>query len=227
MPFNISLVLDSIGLIKKDLQTFSSLEELDLFTSNYSTPLELRKEYEYDILNYLDENQNYLEKSRFKRGRICITYYDEQNNIRFFPIIYKNNNILLDSNLSFKLISNALVEDSVLKEIFINKKYLLSNNEKDLLKLYFMYKNIKYKKLFLNDFLMRIKKSKNLYLYLRSLFKVCNLLERNSYKETNKESEIDILSNDLYFEQLVLNQDYDNLYRYYDLDYIEKNLVKK
>ena len=46
MQFNISIVLDKDGFIKKDLAIFSSLQELDNYTINFANSIDIRKKYD-------------------------------------------------------------------------------------------------------------------------------------------------------------------------------------
>ena len=93
---SISLVLGDANIRKKDLITFPSLEELDSYTISFSNSSEIRNKYSKEIQEYLRKNIIYLTNQKQKEGRIVITYLDNYNNIRYFPIIYSNEQELLN-----------------------------------------------------------------------------------------------------------------------------------
>ena len=175
---SISLVLGDANIRKKDLITFPSLEELDLYTISFRDSIEFRNIYSNEIQEYLRKNMIYLNRQKQKEGRIVITYLDNNNNIRYFPIIYYNEKELLNIDETLKIINDKLTDDNILKDILIRKSYMLSHNEKDLLNIYFNTNNIKYKNDFILFFINRLNSSKNKYLYVRSLLNVCKLMDK-------------------------------------------------
>jgi len=218
MQFALSIVLDKDGFIKKDLAIFSSLLELDKYTTTLESSVDIRKKYAKEITSFLEEKRAYLAKKDKKyQGRICLTHYDKQTNLRFFPILYKKDLDLLKINTLKKLIKEKLNSDFVLGNILKIKKYLLSKNELDLLNLYFRLKDIKYKELFVSSFYLRIIKSENKYLYFRSLMNVCDL-----FKEKEIISGIKDNIADDFLEKTIGELDYEALYHYYDLQELER-----
>ena len=199
---SISLVLGDANIRKKDLITFPSLEELDSYTISFSNSSEIRNKYSKEIQEYLRKNIIYLTNQKQKEGRIVITYLDNYNNIRYFPIIYKNEQELLNVDKTLKIIKDKLNDDNVLKDISVRKSYLLSRNEKDLLNIYFSTNNLKYKKDFIIFFINRLYSSKNKYLYVRSLLNVCKLMDKKEKIQKDYDDKNSITSNNEYIKKL-------------------------
>lgn len=199
---SISLVLGDANIRKKDLITFPSLEELDSYTISFSNSSEIRNKYSKEIQEYLRKNIEYLTNQKQKEGRIVITYLDNYNNIRYFPIIYSNEQELLKVDKTLKIIKDKLNDDNVLKDISVRKSYLLSRNEKDLLNIYFSTNNLKYKKNFIIFFINRLSSSKNKYLYVRSLLNICKLMDKKEKIQKDYNDKNSITSNNEYIKKL-------------------------
>ena len=199
---SISLVLGDANIRKIDLITFPSLEELDSYTISFSNSSEIRNKYSKEIQEYLRKNIIYLTNQKQKEGRIVITYLDNYNNIRYFPIIYSNEQELLNVDKTLKIIKDKLNDNNILKDIFVRKSYLLSHNEKDLLNIYFSTNNLKYKKDFIIFFINRLSSSKNKYLYVRSLLNVCKLMGKKGKIQQDYDDKNSITSNNEYIKKL-------------------------
>lgn len=199
---SISLVLGDTNIRKIDLITFPSLEELDSYTISFSNSSEIRNKYSKEIQEYLRKNIIYLTNQKQKEGRIVITYLDNYNNIRYFPIIYSNEQELLNIDKTLKIIKDKLNDDNILKDILVRKSYLLSRNEKDLLNIYFSTNNLKYKKDFIVFFINRLNSSKNKYLYVRSLLNVCKLMGKKGKIQQDYANKNSITSNNEYIKKL-------------------------
>ena len=199
---SISLVLGDTNIRKIDLITFPSLEELDSYTISFSNSSEIRNKYSKEIQEYLRKNIIYLTNQKQKEGRIVITYLDNYNNIRYFPIIYSNEQELLNIDKTLKIIKDKLNDDNILKDILVRKSYLLSRNEKDLLNIYFSTNNLKYKKDFIVFFINRLNSSKNKYLYVRSLLNVCKLMAKKGKIQQDYANKNSITSNNEYIKKL-------------------------
>lgn len=199
---SISLVLGDANIRKIDLITFPSLEELDSYTISFSNSSEIRNKYSKEIQEYLRKNIVYLTNQKQKEGRIVITYLDNYNNIRYFPIIYSNEQELLKVDKTLKIIKDKLTDDNILKDILVRKSYLLSHNEKDLLNIYFSTNNLKYKKDFIIFFINRLSSSKNKYLYVRSLLNVCKLMGKKGKIQQDYDDKNSITSNNEYIKKL-------------------------
>lgn len=223
---SLALVLNEDGSLKKDLMTFQSLQSADNYTTKLNDSKDIKKEFASIIKSFLENNQSYLTKRKNNyQGRICLISYDNQNNIRFFPILYKQNSKLSQINYLKSAIKEKLNDDIVLEEIFKRKKYLLSKNELSLLNLYLRLKDIKYKKLFISSFYLRISKNSNCYLYLRSLINVCGLLNKtnSNFKELTNHLEV----TDEFLMRTLAETNYENLYHYYDLDELSRISINK
>lgn len=199
---SISLVLGDANIRKKDLITFPSLEELDSYTISFSNSSEIRNKYSKEIQEYLRKNIIYLTNQKQKEGRIVITYLDNYNNIRYFPIIYSNEQELLNVDKTLKIIKDKLNDDNILKDILVRKSCLLSRNEKDLLNIYFSTNNLKYKKDFIIFFINRLSSSKNKYLYVRSLLNVCKLMGKKEKIQQDYDDKNSITNNNEYIKKL-------------------------
>lgn len=199
---SISLVLGDANIRKIDLITFPSLEELDSYTISFSNSSEIRNKYSKEIQEYLRKNIVYLTNQKQKEGRIVITYLDNYNNIRYFPIIYSNEQELLNIDKTLKIIKDKLNDDNILKDILVRKSYLLSRNEKDLLNIYFSTNNLKYKKDFIIFFINRLSSSKNKYLYVRSLLNVCKLMGKKGKIQQDYDDKNSITNNNEYIKKL-------------------------
>ena len=199
---SISLVLGDANIRKKDLITFPSLEELDSYTISFSNSSEIRNKYSKEIQEYLRKNIIYLTNQKQKEGRIVITYLDNYNNIRYFPIIYSNEQELLNIDKTLKIIKDKLNDDNILKDILVRKSYILSRNEKDLLNIYFNTNNLKYKKDFIIFFINRLSSSKNKYLYVRSLLNVCKLMGKKEKIQQDYDDKNSITNNNEYIKKL-------------------------
>ena len=186
MQFYLAIVIDQNAYLKYNLKSFSSLEELDRYTTNFKNSKEIKYNYQVDISLFLKRYDSYL--SNFKKknnGRLCVFGYDLQNNIRFFPVLYKEHEELLNLENSVLKIKNALDDYNVLFSIYNRKKYLLTKFEKEVLANYLYTKNNRYKDVFVLTFISRIKSSSNCYLYIRSLMNVSSLLDINKNLNSN------------------------------------------
>ena len=218
---SLSLVLDNTGYKVLNLITFSSLEELDKYTTLFKNNLELRKEFESKITPYLTKNSSYLENTKQKNGKIMITYIDKNNSTRFFSMLYHDDKKWLELDLSLNFIFSMFEDINFLTDINKRKKYLLSNLEKELLLSFLETGNLENKRLFINSFKERINNSNNKYLYMRSLLNTARISFKKKIMTLNKE--IKLLDSFSYYEYLVSKEDYEELFNTYDLDYLFKN----
>lgn len=147
---------------------------------------------------------------------------------------------MIDRKYYLKLLEQELMNDKILEKIRNLKYYLLSDEEKRLINIYLKDKRlINYKKSFIKIFINRLKKLNDdrfLY-YYSNLIKVCPLnielnlkngvvrnIDLNMPVNTSKvTSKPESYSKDIYFTNLIESNDYENLYKYYDLETIEKN----
>lgn len=232
----ISFIIDKDGFIKKDLVGFDTLLELD----NYTTSLDSRDGIYNDYKEVIDK---YLENFKSKKsGRICITTYDKDGNMRFVPVLYKKNKKYTSVSLCLKDVKKALYREYALFDILKRKKYLLSANEKYYLKRYIGTKSEDSKKDFIVTFLTRVMNNSDDFKYytLRSLLNTCKLLNKkevisdtklnsdttvNNELESNNETKVINKSNTLddYLNFLLESGRFEELYEYYTLDELSKN----
>ena len=203
--YSLAFALDKECLIREDLITSNSLYKLDEhIKKNFQSTLDVRNKYDDLISNlclcYRERIQKENERNHNNRtGHVVIIekVYDDNNKlISVIPIkvIYKNHHIL-KRYLCIRKIKEALNDDSNLERLYKEKKYLLSQNEKDLLRLYFDFKNVKYKNSAIGFFTRRIKdeSSSSAYYYCRHLASLCSLVDEDvitNLKNINSEKDL-------------------------------------
>ena len=135
-------------------------------------------------------------------------------------------------------IKKSLEDDKILEELRNKKSNLLSLNEKKLLNIYFKDKRlIKYKKEFINSFINRLKNMdenilkkyfyelngiclNGLNIQIGMVFDIDKDMPINTTKLKNKPEGY---SRDAYFNQLIDNENYDELFNLYGLREIERD----
>lgn len=251
MRFSLSIVLDKNGYNRQDLYQTNTLKEMDDYLLGFKDYLEIREKYCDSVQEFLLENMAYIRESerknnRLNNGRICIVYIGRNNQIRMFPIIYRDSPKLLRSDSCLRKIHRQLDNDDKLRELLNTKRYLLSQYEIDLLSDYLMhpvsYK--RYKHIMINDFIARLNNLSDdkLYMYLRSLMNLCDL-SNNKQVIVTKHGNIclnednilthgvlkrDMIRNgcdDVLFLNLFQEKNYDELYRLYDIDEMDRRLI--
>lgn len=202
MNFNLSIVLDRNYENREDLYTTASLEELDDYLKQFNDHHEIRNLYRDQIQEFLLDNKEYIKmteekNNRLNNGRICITFLDHHKIMRSIAIIYKNDGNLLPKKNCLRKIIEELKNDDILKELYLRKKYLLTRNEIDLLRNYFLFpvSYRKYKDIMIKSFVGRIKyyPEERSYLYLRSLMNICGLQEKKEKEKLPFEPTADFL----------------------------------
>ena len=252
MKFHLSIVLDRDGYNRQDLYSCKTLKELDEYLLKFRNHQEVREVYFEEIGEFLLDNMKYIRENekknnRANNGRICIVYEGKNGKLRMFSIIYQNDGIILEKKRCFRKIRNELNNDNTLKELLNRKRYLLSQYEIDLLSQYLMFPTSykKYKRIFINDFIARLEKMSddNLYMYLRSIMKMCGLLYKKNSLQT-KHGTIDNIDinmpsettlrrdliiddcNDELFMRLYQSGDYERLNELYDIEEIDKYIKR-
>lgn len=197
--YNLCIALDKECMVNEDLIVSNSLYKLDSYIKGkfYDTK-DIRKEFEEEISIFaLDniERITYLNKKNKdnRMGHIVILekVYKDNTLLRVRPIkVIYHGFILPKRSICLKKIKNSLMKDDKLNELYYRKRYLLSQNEIDLLGLYFRFHNEKYKKSALYFLVQRIKEetSQMAYYYCRMLTNLCDLLEED--KEIKNEEQI-------------------------------------
>lgn len=247
MKFHLSIVLDEFGYNRQDLYSCKTLKEMDEYLLNFQNHLEIREKYAIDISEFLLDNMKYIKENekknhRVNNGFIKIIYEGKNNTLINFGIIYQGNSMITEKNYCFHKIRIAFNDDLILKRLYNEKKYLLSEYEFDLLEQYFMFpvSYKRYKRIFINDFLSRLEKmsDNNLYMYFRSLINLCGLYKNKCLKtKKGKIKDIDIFMpsettlrrnsiingcDDELFMQLYQSGDDERLNELYDIEEIDR-----
>jgi len=241
--------LDMFGYKGINLISSKSLKEIDQFIiNNFQNRQDVIERYRDDIeefcLDYKDDIISENKRNHNNRLGSITLFYNSSGVYHKIGIIYGNDKKLLSDKDSFDNLKKSLEDDKVLKEIFLEKKFLLSENEISLLSLYFRTKYIENKNKAIEFFLFRIKKMSDdeRYYYYRVLMNICSLREmvlktRNGNIKVN-DIPLDNIkltekpksySNDFYFSKVIDEEDYDELFNLYDLDVISRdsNILNK
>ena len=249
MKVFLSIVLDYNGDIRENLCEADSLIDMDRFLNKSRNSSEIREEYRDIIQEFLLDNRKYLEKldkrsieegrkPRKYLGRITLCFYGKGHILRFIPILF-NNELLMNEGSCYRRMRESLLDDKVLKKVYEEKRYLLSQFEIDTLHNYFNKHLDKDKKYFIDEFIHRIKlMNKDFrYLYFRSLAHTLSLVNKIVVRtKYGNISNISVLENktvlvrdrivndclDDYFINLVDKGDYEELFSLYSLDDILK-----
>ena len=251
--FHLIFHLDKDGYKGIILESFSSLKEIDKYIqNNFRNRQDVIKQYSQDISEFcLDKRESIEnENARNKRNRLgTVTLVYEINNVyKKIPIIYKNDNKLLSKEICIKKIKEMLNDDNILGKLYNTKKHLLSKNEIDLLDSYKDLHDIQKKNDAITFFINRIKNmdEDGQYFYFRSLMNLCRLnkfdlnISKGCIKDISISSnpliltketvgrKIESQSEDDYFNRLIDEENYDELFNIYDRDIIERdtNLFK-
>lgn len=247
MKVYLSIVLGySDNVIMEPLYETSSLMLMDDYIKQFNNSNDIRKAYAPLIEEFLldklkpieDKKKQNNEKFKNSKGQIMICFYGKGKVLRFVPVIYNNNNLLKVSSCIRK-IKSSLEDNKVLEEIYNRKKYLLSQFEIDSLKYFFKSKetNDKYKKDFIESFIYRLKEMdyEKRYYFFRTLTNLCDLVQKSIKTSKGKISKVNIPKdgiilkrNNIYEEKcdpylldLIDKGDYETIFKYYDLDYLD------
>lgn len=95
-----------------DLKEFATVDDLDNFTMKFADSSELRKEFDDEILEYLMENREIIDKNDTKykhfRGRISAYYIDKRGDKQFLKLSFKKRKVIRDY-LEFDKLKDALI----------------------------------------------------------------------------------------------------------------------
>ena len=186
--YSLSFTLDNKPEISIDLITFNSLRELDEFIQNKFTCREdVQKEYNSVMgefaLSYMNKIQDEDRRNNYNRcGLVVILEKSFRDNkllsIRRIKVLYKGD-VLPPRKTCISLIRESLEDDEKLKTLFNKKRYLLSDNEIELIAIY-LFRNIpKYKESAIGFFTRNIRDADDdeAYYYCRHLANLCNLVK--------------------------------------------------
>lgn len=239
--FHLCFTLDTIGDMRWPLVSFHSLKELDDFIrKNFASHKDVRKRYDKDISEICLVNRKKIEEDNERNNRnwtgsivIIAENRNRDNKVEDFhkiSVIYKNDPPLLPRDECFQKIKDNISRK--IDEVLDEKSYLISNYEKAWLK------SDGNPKRLIRAFLTRIKHSDDelFYYYSRCLMRIFKLNEKEINTKYGKISSINVndetnyqliskptsYSDDGYFNSLIDDCDYENLFNYYDVDEIDK-----
>ncbi len=247
--FHLSFLLDRDGFRRIDLISFYELSKLDDFIiTRFKNTHDVRKKYQDEISEFCLDNRERIQKENAKNkrnwtGSITIIADERDNNDKTellykIPIIYQDDQKLLSKEECLRKIKEALQNQKVIKRLFTEKRYLLSQYEIDLLFKNYNRSDDKYLRSFIGNFYNRMKNcnEETFYYYCRSLMHVFDLnkgakeKKSNTITHINEEIPLDTtiikkngFSSDFYFNDLISMENYEELFNIYSVDEIEKN----
>ena len=248
--FHLSFLLDRDGYNRIDLVSFYELSKLDDFIiKRFKSNSDVRRKYEHDISEFCLDNMKFIKNENKKNKRnwtgsiaiICDERYKDDKTEKLYkiPIIYQNDKKMLSKEDCLMKIKEKLKNKNIVKKIYEEKRYLLSDYEKDLLIKNYSRSDDKYLKSFIGNFYNRLKRCNSddlLYFYCRSLMNVCNLNELIVKTQFGMIDNIDFdmkgnvtvvksnsYSNDAYFNNLIDNENYEELFNVYSIDEINRD----
>jgi len=89
MKANLSIVLDDKGMVRYDLISNASLEEIDAYTTTKVDHNEIRADFQEVISEFLKEQEDFVQtfkRDANKKGRIVITYQDVNDPSRYHKV---------------------------------------------------------------------------------------------------------------------------------------------
>ena len=200
ITYSLSFSLDKDGINSIDLIISNSLYKLDLLLKKYKNNKEIRAFYDEEISEFCLVNRELIEKEnernkRNRTGEIVIfeRYYDKSGKLVFSrPVrVMYGEKSLPSREICLEKIRRTLEDAEKLKKFFYTKAYLLNDNEKNSLWLYFRDNKIEYYEHFICSFIEKIRMAKPSYAYwiCRMLVNLCDLEDEvidDRYKEREK-----------------------------------------
>lgn len=219
------------------LLIFNSIQELDKYTGKFNNSEEIKKEFSSVIEEFVLEsyaNKKYKETKNGKPITYLSAYIMDNGNLRFIPILYKNDKIIKTGQKSS--IKERLLQDEYFKKLLKKYYYLLSYSS-DMKTLIYRYKHSGskyYKKIIVNELMSMISRLNDdyKYFYIRVLCNICNLVEKVVVTEYGTIENIDISDEEMVlvrkriaddctderFIKLVTDEDYENLFNEYSIE---------
>lgn len=220
-----------------DLCEFDSVQQLDDYTKKFVNSDEIKMLFRSDLVEFVLESRFDKYYKETEKGRpiirlVSYVYFDNQ--IRYIPIIYKNEQ--LSDGINFGLIRTRLEEDSRFDKFIREYDYLLGCS-KEVSELMRQYHNGKKecKIRLLDIFIKRLTElsEEELYFYIRTLTNVCDLKIKNRSNDSvlsfmSEEYDgfksscdyIDEGCDDNYFIKLIDTKNYEELFDKYSLEKI-------
>ena len=251
MEYYLMFHLDRDGQVGILLHKTNDLSEMDKFIeNNFKNRSDVINFYRDDIQEFCLDEKERIKKENKKNhhnrlGAVSLFGRYENNygvNYIKIPIMYKGDNKLLPPNACIRKIKEEFEDRLKLKKLYIEKRYLLSKFEFDLLSSYLNFSNPNAQDDFILEFTDRIKNSslEKQYFFFRCLLKLCSL-SVNTLKvkkgvintnlnipencELVKDSKTKIIkyesySDDDLFTSFIEDSDYEGLNKYYTLEKI-------
>ncbi len=130
MRANLSLVLDEKGEIRYDLFENFPLEEIDRYTVTKKNSQEIREDFQEELRSYQNLQKSYRALSKRKnKGRIVITYLDENQRIHTLKVLYQDQKEKLNVEQTLKEIIKTLKEEenpNLTIQLIMENKFLYS-----------------------------------------------------------------------------------------------------
>ena len=144
LVFYLSLVLDKDGYEKKDLITSNRLDNLDNYIKkNFKDHRDVRRKYDEEIGEYCLQNMKFIQEENQRNhrnwtGAITILFPVEEYNyekseyeLKYIklPIFYKDGKELKSEDECLKIIREKLKDREMVKKLFHERGFLLSEDE--------------------------------------------------------------------------------------------------
>ena len=243
MKFHLAFILDEKGNNSINLITFKTLKELDNYImKHFQSTEDVRRVFDQDISEFCLDNMDFIRKENERNNRdwlgsvvIIAERWGKTKDTRYFhkiKVLYRGMKILGFRD-SIKKIREELQDADKLSELRKEKSFLLSPNEKSLL-----YRNDHsiddyYMQMALDFFVNRLKKNDEWSYYVRrSLTNLCHLdvaqIKTKQGKitvrrEVPREAELSEFEPSVHFKEVVNSQNDEEMYNFYDLDYLAKH----
>ncbi len=245
--FHLSFLIDEMGYNRIDLVSFFSLEDLDNYIiDHFKSHQDVRKKYMQDISEFCLVNREFIQRENKKNkrnwtGSIVIIAEerdmdDQILDIHKIAVRYQAGKRSITPLGCARKIKKCLLDDNILTEIRKRKSFLFSQNELNLFRRNDKRGDDYFKKIAIDYFIHRTYDNEELlYFTYRVLENICQLsdyslttskmIEDTGGSFFRPESE----SSDIYFSQLVEDEDYERLFEAYDLDEIvtKSNIIRK
>jgi len=111
MKANLSIVLDQEKRVRLDLLKDVELTEIDQYTVTKRDSAEIREEFQTEIEQFLNAHQSYtntFQKEANKKGSLVIIYEDDRGSLQRMRVLYKMNQLKLDTNILLKGICDQI-----------------------------------------------------------------------------------------------------------------------
>lgn len=227
--------------LRYNLIKFNNLDEAINYTKQFEDKTDIKRLFQDELQEFIMDSRKTSSYHEDKKGKpinyLCLYYKDSDNNLRFLPVLYKNDKESYFSKREYikkivTFISDYRKENNGRLIECINLlmdngiRYHFSNDE--------LYSFNKYLKTGINNYLyeLAIKMINNLKKMDSGRLKLLLIKDKNEVKKEtiNISSKSEIIKdncNDERFIKLVNANDYDALFREYDFDTIFSYSIDK